>query len=77
MTPWILTPALLEFSARVKVRKVYLTETSAAALRAWLDIRESMANPGEAALFVALDRAHSGGGMSARAIRYMLFSLNS
>jgi hypothetical protein len=27
--------------------------------------------------FVALDRAHSGGGMSARAIRYMLFSLNS
>jgi hypothetical protein len=36
-----------------------------------------MANPGEAALFVALDRAHSGGGMSARAIRYMLFSLNS
>jgi integrase/recombinase XerD len=55
-----------------KTRTVYLTETSAAALRAWLDIRESVANQGEPALFVALDRAHRGGGMSARAIRYMV-----
>ena len=32
----------------------------------------SVANPGEAALFVSLDRAHKGGGMSTRAIRYVV-----
>jgi site-specific recombinase XerD len=31
-----------------------------------------VANPGEAALFVALDRAHKGGGISARAVRYLV-----
>ena len=31
-----------------------------------------MADPGEPALFVSLDRVHRGGGMSARAIRYMV-----
>jgi len=55
-----------------KVRKVYLTETSAAALRQWLDIREGVANPMEFALFVSLNRAHKSGGMSARAIRYLV-----
>ena len=55
-----------------KTRTVYLTEASAAALRAWLDIRASVADPGESALFVSLDRVHRGGGMSARAIRYMV-----
>jgi len=37
-----------------------------------LDIRANVANPGEPALFVSLDRAHRGGGMSARAIRYLV-----
>jgi len=55
-----------------KTRTVHLTETSAAALRQWLDIRESVAKPGESALFVSLDRAHKGGGMSTRAIRYVV-----
>jgi site-specific recombinase XerD len=55
-----------------KSRTVYLIESSAEALRAWLDIRESVANPGEPALFVSLDRAHRGGGMSTRAIRYVV-----
>jgi site-specific recombinase XerD len=55
-----------------KMRIIYLIESSADALRAWLDIRESVANQGEPALFVALDRAHKGGGMSARAIRYLV-----
>ena len=41
-----------------KTRTVYLTEASAAALRAWLDIRASVADPGESALFVSLDRVH-------------------
>jgi site-specific recombinase XerD len=55
-----------------KTRKVYLTETSAEALRQCLDIRESVANPGEGTLYVSLDRAHRGGGMSARAIRHVV-----
>jgi len=37
-----------------------------------LDIRGSVADPGESALFVSLDRAHKGEGMSARAVRYMV-----
>ena len=49
-----------------KSRTVYLIESSAEALRTWLDIRESVADPREPALFVSLDRAHKGGGMSAR-----------
>ena len=57
---------------RRKVRKVYLTETSTVALRQWLDIRESLADPGEPALVVSLDRAHRDGEMSARAIRYLV-----
>jgi len=55
-----------------KSRTVYLIESSAEALRQWLDIRESVANPWEPALFVSLDRAHKGGGMSTRAIRYVV-----
>jgi integrase/recombinase XerD len=55
-----------------KTRTVCLTEASAEALRAWLDIRERVADPGEPALFVSLDRVHRGGGVSARAIRYMV-----
>jgi integrase/recombinase XerC len=55
-----------------KTRTVYLTEASAVALREWLDIRESVVDPGESALFVSLDRVHKGGRMSARAIRYMV-----
>ena len=55
-----------------KSRTVYLIESSAEALRAWLDVRGSVANPGEPALFVSLDRAHKGGGMSTRAIRYVV-----
>jgi integrase/recombinase XerD len=55
-----------------KSRTVYLIESSAGALRQWLDIRESLANTGEPALFVSLDRAHKGGGMSTRAIRYVV-----
>jgi integrase/recombinase XerC len=57
-----------------KTRTVYLTEASVAALRQWLDIRASVADPGEPALFVSLDRVHRGGGMSARAIRYLVDS---
>ncbi|NIO71756.1 MAG: site-specific integrase, partial [Anaerolineae bacterium] len=49
-----------------------LTETSAVALRQWLDIRESVDNPGEPTLFVSLDRAHRSGGMSVRAIRHLV-----
>jgi len=49
-----------------------LIEPSAAALYQWLDVRESVANPGESALFVSLDRAHRGGGISSRAIRYLV-----
>jgi site-specific recombinase XerD len=55
-----------------KSRTVYLIESSAEALRQWLDSRESVANPGESALFVSLDRAQKGGGMSTRAIRYVV-----
>jgi integrase/recombinase XerD len=55
-----------------KTRTVHLTEASVAALRQWLDVRESVADPGESALFVSLDRVHRGGGMSARAVRYMV-----
>ena len=55
-----------------KTRTVYLIESSAGALRAWLDFRGGVANPGELALFISLDRPHKGGGMSARAIRYMV-----
>jgi site-specific recombinase XerD len=55
-----------------KSRTVYLIESSAEALRQWLDVRESVANSGEPALFVSLDRAHKGGGMSTRAIRYVV-----
>jgi integrase/recombinase XerD len=55
-----------------KSRTVYLIESPAEALRQWLDVRQSVANPGEPALFVSLDRAHRGGGMSTRAIRYVV-----
>jgi integrase/recombinase XerC len=51
-----------------------LIEASAAALRQWVDIRGKVADPGEPGLFVALDRAHQGGGMSTRAIRYRVDS---
>jgi hypothetical protein len=57
-----------------KMRTVYLIESSEAALGAWLDIREGMAKPEELALFISLDRAYPGGGMSARAIRYRVDS---
>lgn len=75
-----LTVGAVDFDAGVvkvvgkgrKSRTVYLTESSAEALRAWLDIRGGVANPGEPGLFIALDRAHKGKGMSARAIRYLV-----
>jgi site-specific recombinase XerD len=57
-----------------KTRTVYLTESSAGTLRQWLDVRESVVDPGESALLIALDRAHKGSGMSARAMRYAVDS---
>ena len=53
-----------------KARTVYLTETSTAAIRAWLDVRSQVAREAERSLFVALDRRTKGSGMSARAIRW-------
>jgi integrase len=69
---WLADQSELTRTVYEKVRTVYLTETSAAALRAWLDVRESVANTGDSALFVALERAHGGGGVSTRAIRYVV-----
>jgi site-specific recombinase XerD len=53
-----------------KQRTIYLTETTTAAIRAWLEVRAGVANGGEQTLFVALDRRTRGGGMTARAIRW-------
>ena len=55
-----------------KTRTVYLTETTANALGRWLAVRETVAQADETALFVSLDRAHRGRGMSDRAIRYLV-----
>ena len=69
---WLADQSELARAVYEKVRTVYLIESSAEALRQWLDVRESVANPGESALFVSLDRAHKDRGMSTRAIRYVV-----
>ena len=55
-----------------KSRTVILTETSKSALAGWLAVRDTLARPRESALFVALDNAHKGSGMSDRSIRYLV-----
>jgi site-specific recombinase XerD len=55
-----------------KTRTIYLTDASAAVLADWLNVREITARAGENALFVSLDRANNGRGISARAIRYLV-----
>ena len=53
-----------------KTRKVYMTETTKKVISQWLTVRAGVANDGERALFVALDRRTKGSGMTTRAIRY-------
>jgi site-specific recombinase XerD len=53
-----------------KRRRVYLTAETTAVLERWLDLRAQLARPGEAALFLALDRRTRGTALSARALRY-------
>jgi len=64
--------ALTTTDIMAAIGSFYLIESSAEALRAWLDVRESVANPGEVALFVSLDRAYKGEGISTQAIRYVV-----
>ena len=53
-----------------KARTIYLTETTKEAIHQWLTAWASVANAGERALFVALDRRTKGSGLTPRAIRY-------
>ena len=53
-------------------RKVYLTETTRQAIRQWLAVRGGIVNDGERAVFVALDKRTKGGGLTTRAIRYVV-----
>lgn len=67
---WTWAGTLRVVSKGNKARTVHLTETSTEAIRQWLAIRPEVANDGESALFVWLDRRTKGSGMTARAIRW-------
>ena len=53
-----------------KERTVYLTDFSSGTICQWLERRSHVANEGESALFVSLDRCTGGSRMSSRAIRW-------
>ncbi len=55
-----------------KTRAVYLTEQTAAALAAWLQVRDAVARAGINALFVVVGNHTTGTALSARAIRYLI-----
>jgi site-specific recombinase XerD len=65
-------PTLTVTGKGSKTRRIHLIERSAAALSAWLDIRQ--AQPGEQAVFVSIGNRDRGRRLTTRAVRYMVDS---